>query len=919
MGRAAEHRALEALVAGARVAQSGVLVLVGEAGIGKTALLDSTARTAVAHGMRVLRATGSEAEAEVPFAGLLELLRPALALLDAIPEPQAQALGAALALRPGRAHNRFAIGAATLSLLSRWAEERPLAVLVDDAHLLDRPSAQALCFACRRFTADPLVVLLAVRDGVPGPVTEADLPRLVVRGLADDAAAELVASTGHPIDAEVLTRLRTATGGNPLALLELARDPARLDAVPPDAPLPVPASLARAFARRADLLPHATQTALLVAAAAGPDLGLVARACAALGVRLDDLDAAQAAGLVRVEADGVVFRHGLVRSGVYAQAPAAARRAAHRALALALPEWDVERRAWHLGEAALGPDEQTAAALAAAAARARERSAHAVAATTFERAARLSPVEATRVQHLVSAAECAWGAGLADHAARLLEQVSARGAPPALQARAASLAGVLAARTGSLAAARDVLVEAGKTLGDHDPAAAVTLLADAVRACLFAADTAGAVEAATWVESLEPRVDEPAARWVGQMAVGVADVLSGRAGPERIRAAVATAAADPALLHDPRLAAWLVLGPLFLRESGTGRELVATVTELLRRRSAVGELPFILFQLGRDQASTDQWDDAEATYSEGIHHAREAGHSTDLAACLAGLAAVEARRGKADACLRHVEEALDLSRQHGIGFFHAWSHAALAELALGLGRPDDARGHLERLEALLHDLGFADVDLSPVPDLVDALARLGEHAQAAERAAAHLEQARAKGQPWAVARALRAVGTTCPDDEVDVVFRGALALHERTPDSFERARTLLAYGARLRRARRRADARSSLREALVTFERLRALPWADQAAAELRATGATAQRRDGAGRSELTAQELQVARMLAQGRTTRETAAALFLSPKTIEYHLRNVYLKLDVRTRAELAQRLGGSSSGAGSVGAGT
>jgi DNA-binding CsgD family transcriptional regulator len=909
VGREAERQVIEALVAGARVGQSGTLVLVGEAGIGKTSLLESTAVTAVDHGMRLLRATGSVAEAEVPFGGLLELLRPALSYLDAIPGPQAQALAAALALRPGESDDRFAIGAATLSLLSRLAEEQPLTVLVDDAHLLDRPSAQALCFACRRLTADPIAVLLAVREGSPSAVTDADLPQLHVSGLAAAAADHLVSASGHRLGPDVLARLRAATGGNPLALIELAGDADGLVALPPDAPVPVPASLARAFGRRADLLSPAAQTAVLVAAAAGPDLGLVARACTALGVSAADLDEAQAADLLRVDVDRVVFRHGLVRSGVYAQASPAARRAVHRALADALGEHDhdLDRRAWHLAEAALGPDEETADAVDAAAVRARERSAHAVAALGFERAARLSPLEPARVQRLVSGAECAWQAGLVDTALDLLEQAAASDQPLALRVRAASLSGAIAARTGSLEVARDILLATGRLAAQDDPTAAITLLAQAVLTCLFAADTATAAEAATRIEQLAGRVEDRRARWMGEMAVGVAGVLSGRGGSDRIREAVATVATDEELLHDVRLAPWLVLGPLFLRESATGRDLVTTVTEHLRRRGAVGELPFISFQLGRDQATTDLWDDAEATYTEGIHLAREVGHSTDLAACLAGLAAVEARRGKDEACRRHAEEALQLSREHGIGFFHAWSYAALGELSLGLGRAAEARAHLEQLDDLLRALRFADVDLSPAPDLVEALVRLGELDRARDLAVQHLERARAKGQPWAVARALRAVGATCPDDAVDDAFTSALALHERTPDSFETARTQLAQGARLRRARRRVDARVALRAALAAFERLGALPWAEQAVAELGATGETAQRRGAGGLSDLTPQELQVARMLAAGRTTRESAAALFLSPKTIEYHLRHVYLKLDVRSRAELSARLAG------------
>ncbi|TFV69926.1 ATP-binding protein, partial [Blastococcus sp. CT_GayMR20] len=368
LGRERERSLIGDLMSGARVGQSAVLVLTGEVGIGKSALLEDAAASAT--GMRLLRATGTESEAEVPFGALLQLLRPALVHLDRIPAPQADALATALALRPGTGSDRFAVGAATLSLLSRFAEDQPLAVVVDDAHLLDQPSAQALVFAARRLTADPVVVLAAVRAGEPSPLLEAGLPVLTVAGLSPAASGELVSASRR---GAVADRLYEATGGNPLALLELADDPSLLDALPPGAPVPVPARLARAFARRADRLPAPARTALLVAAAAGDDLSLISRACRLLDVDAAALDDAEAAELLAVTAGRVTFRHNLVASAVWSEAAPAARRAVHRALAAALPEDDVDRRAWHLGEAALGPDEETARLLDAAASRARDR------------------------------------------------------------------------------------------------------------------------------------------------------------------------------------------------------------------------------------------------------------------------------------------------------------------------------------------------------------------------------------------------------------------------------------------------------------------------------------------------------------------------------------------------------------------
>lgn len=297
--------------------------------------------------------------------------------------------------------------------------------------------------------------------------------------------------------------------------------------------------------------------------------------------------------------------------------------------------------------------------------------------------------------------------------------------------------------------------------------------------------------------------------------------------------------------------------------------------------------------------------DPRPAYAEGIHLAREAGQAADLAACLAGLAWLEARQGREAECRVHAGEAAALCASRHIALFQCWSLYAVGELELGLGRPDAAIEQLDRLVTLLSGLGVVDVDLSPAPELVDALMRVGRYHEARTGATHYASRALTKGQPWALARAARAVALVCPDAETDVHFRAALDHHARTLDSFELARTRLAYGSRLRRVRRRGDARSPLRLSLATLEALGAAPWADQAATELRATGETAQRRGVRALDSLTPQELQVARMLAAGRTTREAAAALFLSPKSVEYHVRHVYVKLGIRSRAELANGL--------------
>src|SRR3984957_12550507 len=360
LGRARERQQIGHALAQPRWGTSATLALAGEPGIGKTALLDYAAGQAT--GMRLLRARGIESEAQIPFAALLELIRPALPMLGRIPGPQAAAMESALALRPGSGHERFAVGAATLSLLAAYAEDAPVAVVIDDAHWLDGSSAQALLFAFRRLVADPIAVLIAVRDGEPSLLDGADLPTLQLSGLTSDEAA----------------------------LLVLAPDAQHLALAPEGAPVLVPATIARAFLRRAGTLSDTTRQALVLAATSdSSDLTTLGRAATHLGVDLSALAGAEAAGLVTLDSGRVEFRHPLARSAIYADAPAGPRRDAHRALAGALPDGDVDRRAWHLAAAATGPDQAASAALEQAGARSRGRSADATAAAACGRAGRL--------------------------------------------------------------------------------------------------------------------------------------------------------------------------------------------------------------------------------------------------------------------------------------------------------------------------------------------------------------------------------------------------------------------------------------------------------------------------------------------------------------------------------------------------
>ena len=909
LGRARERQEIGRALARARSGASATLVLAGEPGIGKTALLDYAGQEAA--GMRLLRARGVESEAQIPFGSLLELIRPALPLLGKIPGPQAAAMESALALRPGMGQERFAVGAATLSLLAAYAEDAPVAVMIDDAHWLDGSSAQALLFAFRRLVADPIAVLIAVREGEPSLLDGADLPTLRLGGLSSEEAATLVRGLAPGgLVPETAARLYGATAGNPLALLELAPDAQNLALdlalAPEGAPVLVSATISRAFLRRVGTLDEATRRALILAASSDRgDLPTLERAAARLGADMSALAAAESAGLVRFEAGTVEFRHPLARSAVYADAPAGARRDAHRALAAALPDRDVDRRAWHLAAAATGPDESASSALEQAGARGRDRSAYATAAAAYERAGRLAALPERRARLLREAAEAGWLAGLADRAVSLLDEARALTSDPAELVEIDGLAGHIAARRGPVMLGHAILTEAA---GRADPERAVTMLAEAANACFYAGNPAEMLVAAERARAILPAGASVRARFLAAMAAGMARVLGGdaAAGAEALHQATELAESSAGLREDLQVMPWLAVGPLFLREAGTERSLLEPVLRTARARTAVGALPFMLNLIARDQATTDRWAVAEASYQEAIDLARESGQRAELTFGLAGLAWLHARRGREQECRHCAAEALELSAELGMGLHEIWATAALGELELGLGDAAQAAGHFERQQQLLAELRITDADLSPGADLVDAYLRLGRQDEAEQAAAHFAAAANAKGQPWSLARSLRCQGLLAGSTGGFArAFELALAQHAMTPDGFEAARTRLAYGERLRRARNRVLAREQLRAAAEIFERLDARPWTDRARAELAATGETRRERDPSTLEELTPQELQIAVLLTGGRTTREAAAALFLSPKTVEYHLRHVYQKLGIHSREALAQLL--------------
>jgi DNA-binding CsgD family transcriptional regulator len=778
-------------------------------------------------------------------------------------------------------------------------------VAIDDLHLLDLPSAEAIVFAARRLSADPVVVLLAARTGEADRLVSG-LPVVHLSGLDEHTAATLVTRTaGGPLAPGRLEPLLALAGGNPLALLELASDD--LDALatdPSDLPARVPDTVTEAFARRLDRLGPSCRTAVLVAAVCGGDLLVATRACGSLGADVEALTEAEDQGLLSVRSGTITFRHPLVRAAVYSRAGARERRAAHRAVADVLPDGDSDRRAWHLAEAVWQPDAEVSDVLAEAAERARTRAAYSVASGAFERSARLAPEREDRTERLLRAAETAFSAGLTERALGLLEAHAREGPGDRGRLKALTLRGTIAARTGLVRDAREMLMAAADLA--TDPNEETVILADAVHANYYLAGAPTAVVLAGRLTELAPSVTDDRARALGRVATGIARILAGQpGGADDLRAAVPLVRATPELYQDPHRLSLVISVPLYLRDStGDGRALRDLVEEV-RGQAAVGALPAVLWHVARDQATTSAWAEAEANYSAAVRIAEETGQVTEQVMALAGLAWLESREGREDRCREHAAEVFRILAATHLHMAEAWTRYALGDLELSLGEPARAVSAFRELVGLLELHELADADLAPGAELVDALLRLGEVSEAQEVAAAYGRAARDKGQPWAIARGERAHGLVARDEDASPRFEAALEAHAATLDRFETARTRLAYGERLRRAARRVRARDQLREALEEFEDLGAARWAERAAVELAATGETVLRRDADPRSSLTAQELQVSLLLVDGRTTREAAAALFLSPKTVEYHLRKVYTKLGIGSRRELAELL--------------
>ena len=905
VGRDRERAEIGRLLDAARGSQSGALVLRGEPGVGKTALLEDARERAT--DMHVLAARGVESESELPFAGLHQLVRPALEFVARLPEPQAEALRAALGLGPSAAHERFLVFAACLSLLSELSERRPVLCLIDDAHWLDAGSADTLRFVARRLDAEGIVMLFGARDGDARTFDAPDVPTLRLEGLdATAAAALLVRSAGVEASPSVRDALVTRTGGNALALLEMpsALTQAQLAGHEPlpDA-LPLTRQVETVFLERVRRLPEETQRLLLVAATDDSEnLTLITHAAASLGVSEGALDPAEQVDLVAVRGNQLTFRHPLVRSAVYGSATSSDRRAAHHALAEALTHdtEQADRRAWHLGSSTLEPDDGVILALEEAAARAEARTGYMASARALERAAELSPDAASRGRQLVGAARAASLAGEDERAVAITEAALPLVSDPLLRAEIAHVRELAAVRRGRPHDVVPLLIEVAGEVAPLDPAEAIRLLVDAADAVWQGGDRAGYLEITRFAATLDPpEGDETSAAFARSLA-GFAAMIAGDT-PEGVRLLDGVAAWGDAA-EEPRHVVWASYGAQWLGDEERFWRLTERAASLARERGELGILADTLGMRAGQLALKQQLDEASVAASEAVAFARELGASNLELYPRAALAIVSAIRGGDDA-ESHASAVLELATANGLVLRASMARYALALVDLGAGRWSDA---LERLNELADGDGAS---LDPLvgltfPDRIEAATRASRPAEA-QAAFPQFEvwvgySGSRSAQPRLEScRALLAAG-----EEATEHFEHALRLGgDARP--FDLARIQLLYGEHLRRVRRRTDARVQLRAALETFERLRARPWAERAQTELRASGETARKRDATTTAELTPQELQVAHLVSGGLSNKEVAAQLFLSPRTIDAHLRSVFAKLELTSRTQLARLL--------------
>jgi len=902
VGRLTELDRVDAFLERVERHDGQALVIRGAAGIGKTVLLQRLLERSGPN-VTALRVTGVETESELPFVGLSDLLTPVLEHRATLPAPQAAALAAAVALGPPAPGDRLAVCVAALAVLRAAAATRPVLVAVDDLHWLDAASRECVLYVARR-AGGSLAVALAVRDPCGGWLEQARLPELTLGPLDRDDSVELLDRAFPDLAPSVAAEVCEAAAGNPLALVELAASltpDQRRGMTDIELPIAPAGRLQEAFASRINELEASARRALLVLAAYdGDELPPVSAACVSVGTDVSHLADAEAHGLVRLAPGRISFSHPIVRGAAYHAAPPAERRRIHAALAGVL---DGDRRVWHLAAATVGTNESVAAELEALAGRAAARRGYAAAAAALQRAAALSRGADVVAQRLLAAAQAAASAGDPDRALTLLEGV-AEGGPRSERRRAQHLRGRMLIWRGRGTEGIEVLVREADDVKRDDRALGSAMLADAAIGAATINAHLQAEELARKALALLDNGEADAVRAAVLTMAGWVLVVRGKAAEAR---PILGTAAQLTRGLDPLGPDWPWLHLLLRARIGLGDfepvQLESTaLCERAREAAALGVLSGALLVAADVAFRLGDWEAAEQRTAEAIRTAGETGQPSLHGLALTTRSRLLAARGMEDESRAAALDALEIAEREQItaGLRHV--HAALGFLALSAGRVEDAIAELEVVERLVRGRGIEEPTNVPwLPDMVEAYARAGRHEDARRALAMLAPQAASSDSPVAGAAMARCRGIL--ETGFDQAFAEALALDDLRPMPFERARTLLALGRRLHRARRRSEARDRLREALAGFERLGATAWARQARDELRAAGG--RRRQSADGLALTPQERRVAAAVRRGASNREIASELFLTPKTIEFHLRQIYRKLGVHSRPQLVAAL--------------
>jgi DNA-binding CsgD family transcriptional regulator len=902
-GRADECAVLDDFVSSIRQSRSRALVIRGEAGIGKTALLEHLLESG--SDLSVVRALGVESEMELAYASLHQLCAPLLDRLDRLPAPQREALEIVFGLSAATPPDRFLVGLAVLSLLSEAAAERPLLCVIDDAQWLDQVSARTLAFVAHRLLADPVGIVFAARE--PGEELQR-LPELEVRGLVNGDARWLLGSVvPFKLDERVRDRIIAETHGNPLALLELPRGLTTTQ-LAGGFGLPgaegVPGRIEESFARRLGRLSDDARRLLLLAAAepVGDPL-LLWRAAKRLGITVTSINA-ETDGMLDL-GESVTFRHPLVRSAVYRAAAAEERRAIHLALAEGTDrEIDPDRRAWHLAAAAAWPDEGVAVELEQSAGRAQARGGLAATAAFLERAFELTEDPSRRPERAVAAAEASLQAGVFDAALGLVARAEAGPLDEFQRARADLLRGHVAFASGLRHDAPPLLLEAARRLEPFDLNLARETYLTAWGAAIFAGPAGGGVllNICRAVRSLPPLPSEP--RPLDVLLDGLALLTTdGRAAAAAtLQQAAKSLRSIP--VEDVLRWGWAATGASnAVWDDEATHVIAARQVRLVRDAGALAELPIHLATLGLIEAWMGDFAGAASLVEESESVAAATG-SPIAAYTLMRLRSLQGREAEASAL---IAGAVERDAAGGQGLAAAWAQWAAAVLYNGLGRYEEAAS--AGIQAASN--AFEPwVSMWALYEVVEAAAR-GGNRELASDALKRLEEATHPcGTEFALGIEARSRALVSDGQAAERLYREAINRLDRTQLRPERARAHLLYGEWLRRENRRDDAREELHDAYEQFTSIGMEGFAQRARGELLATGGSVRKRRVEKREDLTAQERQIARLAQDGVSNREIAARLFLSPRTVEWHLRNVFTKLGIRSRYELASTLPGSDS---------